>query len=404
MPIPPEQKPQRKRRLSVPIVATAIVAGLIGGGVGVGGSYLLADDSNVPVLTSQPPSASNVSLKPGSVAYAAQQATKYTVDIKVGTQQGSATGTGIVLTPDGYILTNNHVVSGAQNGQIQVTTAGGKQYSATVKGTAPSYDLAVIKLDNASGLTPATLGQSNSLQVGQPVAAVGSPEELSNTVTSGIISALSRTVTASDGNGQVVVYNGLQTDAPINPGNSGGPLVNMEGQVVGVNSAVDSGQADSGGLQAYGLGFSIPIDTAKRIANELMQNGEATKPVLGVTGSVQEQSDGNGAQISQVQSGGAAAKAGIKAGDVVTKVDNTPVASYADLMAQVLKHTPGQTIPVTVKQGDSTQTMRVTLGSATDTQQTTVPEQQQQQPQNPYGGFGGGGYGQLPFPGFGGGN
>ncbi|GAA1971698.1 S1C family serine protease [Amycolatopsis minnesotensis] len=386
-----------KRKVSTPIVVTAIIAGLIGGGVGIGGSALLASGDNPPVLSSQPPSASQVSSQAGSVAYAAEVATKFTVDIKIPSQQGTVTGTGIILTQDGYVLTNNHVVSGAANGgKIQVTTADGKKLSATVKGTAPSYDLAVIKLDNASGLTPAVLGQSNSLKVGQPVAAVGSPEQLSNTVTAGIISALSRTVKAGgeDGGG-TVVYNGLQTDAPINPGNSGGPLVNMDGQVVAVNSAVEPGQSGNGGLQAYGLGFSIPIDKAKQIANELMQNGKAAKPVLGVSGSVQSQpgSANGGTQLAGVQDGGPAAQAGIKQGDTITAIDKTPINSYADLMAEVLKHTPGQQVPVAVQHADgSQQDVTVTLGSATDTEQTTVPQQPQDQQGNPFGGI----------PGFGG--
>ncbi|GAA4548583.1 S1C family serine protease [Amycolatopsis samaneae] len=380
--------PRAKRRVSMPIVATAIIAGLIGGGAALGGAALFSDKTP-PVLTSEAPSAANVSSKPGSVEYAAEVAMKSTVDIKVATGQGTATGTGIILTQDGYVLTNNHVVSGAgRSGQIQVSTPDGKKLAAKVTGTAPSYDLAVIKLDGASGLTPAKIGQSSTLKVGQPVAAIGSPEQLSNTVTSGIVSALSRTVTASDDNGgQVIVYNGLQTDAPINPGNSGGPLVNMDGQVVGVNSAVDTGQKSQGGLQSFGLGFSIPIDTAKRVANELMQSGKATKPVLGVTGTLGSQrQSASGAPLADVQQGGAAAAAGIKPGDTVTKLDNTALNSYADLQAEVLKHTPGQQVPITVKHADgSEQTMTVTLGSTTDTQQTTITPQQ-----SPFGnGFGG---------------
>ncbi|ASR34557.1 peptidase S1 [Prauserella marina] len=382
-----------KRRVPVSIIATAIIAGLVGGGAALGGNALLSTDSAVPVLTSQPASASNVSSKPGSVEYAAEVAMKSTVDIKVPTGQGTATGTGIILSEDGYVLTNNHVVAGAsENGKIQVTAPDGKKYSASVTGTAPSYDLAVIKLDDADGLTPATLGESSGLKVGQQVAAIGSPEELSNTVTSGIVSALSRTVTAGDDNGELVVYNGLQTDAPINPGNSGGPLVNLDGQVVGVNSAVEPGQSSNGGLQAYGLGFSIPIDTAKRIANELMQNGEANKPVLGVSGSVNPQGDSTaeGAQLASVQPGSAAEKAGIRQGDVITKLGDTLISSYADLMAQVLKHTPGEEVPVVVKHADgSTETVNVALESAKDTQQTTITPQQQ----NPFDGDGGFGRG-----------
>ncbi|MDY6811747.1 MAG: trypsin-like peptidase domain-containing protein [Actinomycetota bacterium] len=393
-----QSAPARPRGgVTKPIIATALLAGLLGGAVGVGGSALLNNNSSgsVPVLSSQPDTANNAAdVAPGSVTYAAQVASKSTADIKVAGAQGSAVGSGIVLSPDGYVLTNNHVVAMAGSGStIQATTSDGKTYGAEVTGTSPSYDLAVIKLDGASGLTPAALGDSDGLQVGEQVVAVGSPENLSNTVTSGIVSALSRTVTAADESGSgVTVYNGLQTDTPINPGNSGGPLVNLKGQVVGVNSAVDTGQAASGGVQAYGLGFAIPVNTAKRIGNELLQDGQATKPVLGVSGSLAATNGSeDGAQISAVQSGGAADQAGISEGDVITKIGDTAISNYADLMAQVLTHTPGETVPVTVGSGSDARTVQVTLGSAVDKQQTTIPESdgQSNQPRSPFGGFGG---------------
>ncbi|AZG48681.1 Serine protease Do-like HtrA [Gordonia insulae] len=385
--------------MTKPIIATALLAGLIGGAVGVGGSALLDRGTNpsVPVLSSQPASAANAAdVKPGSVTYAAQVASKSTADIKVNTSQGTAVGSGIILSPDGYVLTNNHVVAAAGQGSaITVTTGDGKTHTAEVTGTSPSYDLAVIKLANASGLTPATLGDSSGLQVGEQVVAVGSPENLSNTVTSGIVSALSRTVTAGDESGSgLTVYNGLQTDTPINPGNSGGPLVNLQGQVVGVNSAVDTGQGGSGGVQAYGLGFAIPVNAAKRIANELLQDGQAMKPVLGVQGSLASANgSATGAQVGGVQAGGAAASAGIKNGDVITKVGDTPISDYADLMAQILTHAPGETVPVTVGSGNDARTVQVKLGSAVDKQQTTIPESGGQSDD------GGSGQGRTPFGG-----
>ena len=205
-------------------------------------------------------------------------------------------------------------------------------------------------------------------------------------------------MTAGDESGSgLTVYNGLQTDTPINPGNSGGPLVNLQGQVVGVNSAVDTGQAANGGPQAYGLGFAIPINAAKRVANELLQDGHATKPVLGVSGSLASNGKAPGAQITSVQPGGAAADAGIKTGDVITKIGNTPISNYADLMAQVLTHTPGDTVPVTIGSGDGARTVQVKLGSTEDKEQTTIPESGGEggdsgRPQLPFGGnspFGG---------------
>lgn len=386
-PLPPVTDPQAaappvrpRGRLTAPIVVTALVAGLIGGAVGVGGGALLDQSatSSAPILNAQPaPAAEAADSQPGSVTYAAQVASKSTADLKVATPQGTGVGSGIVLSDDGYVLTNNHVVGGAGNGaQIQATTSDGKAYAATVEGTSPSYDLAVIKLQNASGLTPAPLGQSANLQVGQQVVAVGSPENLSNTVTSGIISALSRTVTASDETGSsVTVYNGLQTDTPINPGNSGGPLVNLQGQVVGVNSAVATGQSGAGGVQAVGLGFAIPIDTARRVANQLLQDGQATKPVLGVTGSMAGSgTTDSGAIVRDVEPGGAAESAGIRPGDVVTKVGSATISTYPDLMAQILTYQPGDTVPITVSSDGQTRTVQARLGSAVDREQTTVPQ------------------------------
>ncbi|MGH3631862.1 MAG: S1C family serine protease [Sciscionella sp.] len=381
----------KPRRSFSGIVAIALVAGIVGGGVGVGGGYLLADHSGpTTTLTASAPPANSVSAKAGSVQFAAKTASKSTVDIKVQGGQTADEGTGIILSGDGYVLTNNHVITAAaQNGQIQVTLPDGKKSAANIVGTAPSYDLAVIKVSGAKNLAPAKLGQSSSVAVGQPVAAIGTPFGLADTVTSGIVSALNRTVTVQAQNGQTVVYSGLQTDAPINPGNSGGPLVNMDGQVIGVNSAINSGGSSSGGGQAgsIGLGFSIPIDTARRVANDLMQNKYTNKPVLGVVGSVASGS-GNGAKIGGVQSGSAAAKAGIKKGDVITKVDKTPLSSYADLMAQILTYSPGQQVTLTLKSaGGGTHTVQVKLGSKKDVAQTTVTRQQQ----NPFGGQGGSG-------------
>jgi putative serine protease PepD len=398
---PPPPPPVARQRAGVtkPIIVTALLAGLLGGAVGMGGSSLLGHDAaSVPILNSQPAAAANAAdAQPGSVTYAASVASKSTADIKVQTANGTAVGSGIVLSPDGYVLTNHHVVAGAGSGStIVVTTGDGHQHNATVTGNAPSYDLAVIKLEGASGLTPAALGDSDALKVGQQVVAVGSPDSLSNTVTSGIVSALSRTVTAGDASGSsLTVYNGLQTDTPINPGNSGGPLVNLQGQVIAVNSAVDTGQAASGGPQSFGLGFAIPINTAKRIANQLLQDGQATKPVMGVSGSLSAGDRTEGATVSSVQRGGPAADAGIRQGDVITKVGDTTVSDYADLMAQILTHEPGETVPVTIGSGSDARTVQVKLGSAVDEQETTVPESGSGSGSSPLP-FGGNPFGQNP--------
>ncbi|TCK26036.1 S1C family serine protease [Pseudonocardia endophytica] len=368
--------PRGPRRTMTGVVAAALIAGLVGGGVGFGGAYALIDGSGGSTTTlgsSADPSASSAPAD-GTVAGAAAKATPSTVDIQVRTAQGAAEGSGVILTADGDVLTNNHVVAGAQGGQITVTLADGSTHQASVVGTSPSYDLAVIKLQGVSGLTAATLGQSSDVKVGEQVVAIGSPQGLSGTVTAGIVSAQNRTVTAGGEQGeQPVVYNGLQTDAPINQGNSGGPLVNLAGQVVGINSAIATSGQNSGSI---GLGFAIPVDTARRVAQELMNGGTATKPQLGVQGQVSASSSGatpaeGGARISGVQAGSAAANAGLKAGDVVTKVGDTPVTSFTDLVARVGNYAPGQTIPLTVTSGGQSRTVQVTLGSVPDTAATT---------------------------------
>jgi putative serine protease PepD len=290
-----------------------------------------------------------------------------TVDIRVATSQGAAEGSGVVLTADGAVLTNNHVVAGS-GGTITVTLADGSEHPATVVGTSPSYDLAVLRMQNVSGLTAATLGRSAGLQVGQQVVAIGSPQGLTGTVTAGIVSALNRTVGVQGDNGQAVVYNGLQTDAPINQGNSGGPLVNLDGQVIGINSAIATAGQSSGSI---GLGFTIPIDQARRVAQEILDTGSATKPVLGVQGGQQQQESGSGATVAAVQAGSGAANAGLAAGDVVTKVGDARVEDFSDLVARIGAQTPGGQVTLTVERGGQERTIDVTLGSTKDEAPTT---------------------------------
>lgn len=394
--VPEHPRPGRGR---TGIVVAALLAGLVGGGAAGAGTVALLDrHSGGTTLTQVPASSTSTAAAttPGSVAAAAGKAMPSTVDIQVDLAKGSGEGSGVVLTADGDVLTNNHVVSGAQ-GDIGVTMADGTEHTATVLGTSPSYDLAVIKLQGVSGLTPATLGQSSVLQVGQQVVAIGSPQGLTGTVTDGIVSAINRTVAVQGEDGSSVVYNGLQTDAAINPGNSGGPLVNLDGQVVGVNSAIATADSASSTGQggSIGLGFAIPIDQAKRVAQEIIQTGSATKPVLGVAGSVdgsRTASAGSGAQISTVQSGSPAAAAGLKAGDVVTKVGAARVEDFADLIARIGASAPGSTVTLTVGTGSAAHTATVTLGGQTDKAastdtggESTNPFGKQGQNQSPFG-------------------
>jgi len=367
---PPQAQHQQPRQRGMGAVITAaVLAGVVGGAAGFGGAYaLIGTRSTGPGLTQQPGSSNSANLVPGSVGAAAAKATPSTVDIQVRLAQGIGEGSGVILTADGNVLTNNHVVAGS-SGQIVVTLADGTEHPATVVGTSPSYDLAVIKITGVQNLTPAVLGQSGSLQIGQPVVAIGSPQGLTGTVTTGIISAFNRTVaTQGENGGPSVVYNGLQTDAPINHGNSGGPLVNLDGQIIGINSAI-------AGDNSTGLGFAIPVDQAKRVAEEIMQSGTATKPLLGVQGNTAPASpavDSTGAKLDVVQPNSPAAAAGIVAGDVVTKVGDEKVEDFTDLVARVGSYAPGAQVPLTVTSGGATKTVTVTLGSQPDKAATTA--------------------------------
>ena len=313
-----------------------------------------------------------------------------TVDIQVKLAQGSGEGSGVILTADGDVLTNNHVVAGS-TGTITVTLADGSEHPATVVGTSPSYDLAVIKIQGVSGLTPATLGKSASLQVGQQVVAIGSPQGLTGTVTNGIVSAFNRTVTVQSEDGSTVVYNGLQTDAPINPGNSGGPLVNLDGQVVGVNSAIATASSSQGRAAASAWASRSRSTRPPAWLRRSSQNGSATKPVLGVTGSVR-QSTASGAQIGTVQAGSPAEKAGLVAGDVVTKVGDAKVEDFTDLIARIGSYAPGSQVTLSVQSGNTPKTVQVTLGTQKDNAATTGTGGESP---NPFGGRNG----QSPFGG-----
>jgi putative serine protease PepD len=373
MPIlPAPRKRSRAGALTAGAVAVAIVSAGIGGGVAI----LVQPDrpSASSSVTGLAPSVPAASLPAGTVEQVAAKVVPSVVKLEVDLGKQSEEGSGIILSSDGLILTNNHVVSAAKDGpgaaggaQTKVTFADGRTMGFTVVGTDPSSDIAVVRAQDASGLTPITLGSSGNLRVGQDVVAIGSPLGLEGTVTTGIISALNRPVAAGgDAQNQNTVLDAIQTDAAINPGNSGGALVNMNGELVGVNSAIatlggDAGpQAQSGSI---GLGFAIPVDQAKRIADELIQNGTATHASLGVQ--VGNDSGADGAKIVEVTSGGAAAAAGLPSGVVVTKVDDRVIGSADALVAAVRSRAPGDKVTLTyLDPSGKPQTVQVTLGKA----------------------------------------
>lgn len=355
-------------------VLLALVAGGIGGGVG---SYI---ERNGGLTTVELPQAGPDSggRAPDSVAGIAARALPGVVTLHVSGSAESGTGTGFVLDSKGHILTNNHVVAPAGSaGHITVTFSGGETASAEIVGKDSGYDLAVVKVRGVSGLKPLALGNSDNVRVGDPVVAIGAPFDLSNTVTSGIISAKQRPITAGGekGDGSDVSYvDALQTDAPINPGNSGGPLVDTQARVIGINSAIraaDSGTGLDGGQSgSIGLGFAIPVNQAKRVAEELINTGKATHPVIGVT--LDMQYTGDGAKVggksadgtSAVTPGGPADKAGIKAGDVITQVQGQRVHSGEELIIKIRAHRPGDRLDLRLTRGGKERSMTLTLGSA----------------------------------------
>ncbi len=355
-------------------VVVALVAGGIGGGIGV---YLERGGGGGRVTLPQAGVGAGERAA-GSVAGIAARALPGVVTIHVRAGGDQSTGTGFVLDKAGHILTNNHVVqAAATGGSISVTFNGGQTAKATLVGRDGGYDLAVIKVSGVSGLTPLALGNSDSVRVGDSVVAIGAPFDLAGTVTTGIISAKERPITAggrkkSGDSSDVSYVDALQTDAPINPGNSGGPLMDSQARVIGINSAIRSaGDSDTGHGQggSIGLGFAIPINQAKRVAEELINTGRATHPVIGVSLDMGYAGDGarvnpDGSGGPAVTPGGAADKAGIRPGDVIKKVDGVAVHSGQELIVKVRSHRPGDDLGLTVERDGQERTVRLVLGSA----------------------------------------
>jgi putative serine protease PepD len=269
-----------------------------------------------------------------------------------GSQQAQAQGSGFVYDRDGHVITNDHVVSGASS--ISVTFADGSRYKATVVGTDPSSDLAVLKVDAPSSkLHPLSLGDSSNLRVGDGVVAIGSPFGLEETVTSGIVSALHRSISSAN---SFTIAGAIQTDAAINHGNSGGPLLNMSGQVVGANTQIES---ESGGND--GVGFAVPSNMIRSVVSQLVSGKTVEHAYLGVY--VDEANNGAGAKIARVRSGSPADNAGLRAGDVVTKFGGHTIHSANDLTGAVSAHQPGDKVSVTYQRRGSTKTADVTLAN-----------------------------------------
>lgn len=359
-----------RRRQLMPFLVAVLIAALVGGVVGAA-TVAISDRNNGSVNTGL--RITNDTTAPaaktdGTVGAAASKIRASVVTINVSNGQAAGTGSGVILRDDGFVLTNDHVIStAASGGSIQVVLNDGRSGNATVVGRDTSDDLAVIKVTGLSGLTAATFGRSGALTVGQTVVAVGAPLGLSDTVTSGIVSNIARPVRSGD-NDQAV-FQAIQTDAPINPGNSGGPLVDLNGSVVGINAAIATDNS-GGGLQIpgqsqqsgnIGIGFAIPSDEASRIASELIANGKAYHAVLGVSVRSTSSTTRAGVALSAVNSGGAADKAGLKVGDLITEVNSTRVTTADSLIAAIRSHAPGESVKVTYARNGRTSNATVTL-------------------------------------------
>ncbi|MEP6815562.1 MAG: trypsin-like peptidase domain-containing protein [Marmoricola sp.] len=390
--------PSARRRTGV--LPAAVLAGalVVGGVAGVGGAagYVAlrggsSTGSSSPDLSATnrtTASSANNSQTSGTIETVAAKVLPSVVQINVAGANESGSGSGIVLTKDGTILTNNHVVAVAgSGGSIRVNFNDGTSARAKVVGTDPVTDIAVIKADGVAGLTPAEIGTSSDLKVGEGVVAIGSPFGLGATVTSGIVSALDRAVSVQSSQGgqgsqgsnpfgqqqpqgsadQSTTYPAIQTDAAINPGNSGGPLVNMLGQVIGINSSIRTASSSSSTGQggSIGLGFAIPMDEVLPIVNQLRGSQTPTHARLGVSVSNNEtsNSDQTGAQVKTLENGAAADAAGLKVGDVITKVDQQLIDSSDALVATIRGHRPGDTVRLTVLRGGQTTSITAKLGS-----------------------------------------
>jgi|UniRef100_UPI00404911A3 putative serine protease PepD len=341
----------------------ALVVGVIAGTFGAASSGSLFGRSVNLVK-----STAAIERPAGSVAEIAQRVLPSVVSIETRSSDGGSSGSGFVIDSSGYILTNNHVIDSAaiSGGQIKVRLSTGNSYTARVIGRDGSYDLAVLKI-TAPNLKALQFGDSDAVAVGDSVIAIGSPLGLSGTVTLGIISAKNRAVTAGEREEENSFINALQTDAAINPGNSGGPLVDSTGAVIGVNSAIATlGSSFGPRTGSIGLGFAIPINQARKTADQLIKTGKATYPVMGI--SVDMNFSGTGAMIAKTAGaiipGGPASLAGMKSGDVITEIEGRVITSPEELIVAIRSHSVGEEIEITYLRSGVSKSVRLTLAAS----------------------------------------
>ena len=365
-PAAPEQSTVRRGPGTFAVIMIAAITSLIVGIVAGLGGYLLGQGIDASATTvvalPQADSDSGAVTTPGaSIAAIAEAELPSVVSIAATGAQSAGSGSGFVIRSDGYILTNNHVVAIAEGGRIEVVFNDGTRVKGEVVGTNPEYDIAVVKVAK-KGLPAMLIGNSDDVKVGDMAIAIGAPLGLDGTVTAGIISALDRPVTAGERGGDTSFINAIQTDAAINPGNSGGPLLDGAGRVIGINSAIASmatGNSEAGNI---GLGFAIPINTAKRIAEELISTGTSKTPIIGVN--LDTSFEGPGAKVLEVTSGGPSAAAGVQKGDIITSLGGRPIDDSTELVVAIRTHAPGDKVDVEIDRGGGSVSTTITLGSA----------------------------------------
>jgi len=357
-----------RRGLGLVFVVAAITA-LLAGGLGGALGFVFASRGNLGHGTvlgaaGNGTPASAAVRPPDSLAGVASRVLPSVVTVKVGSDSGFSLGSGFIASPDGYVITNDHVVEG-EHGATTVTFGDDTTVSAKLIGVDQESDVAVVKVDK-TGLPAVQFGDSDQVAVGDPVLAMGSPLALTNTVTSGIVSALDRTIEADEPGGPTRYYAAIQTDAAVNHGNSGGPLVDAGGRVIGINSVIRSLASDSDTAGNIGLAFAIPINQAKRIAQEIIDTGKSQRTVIGAELSSSYQNPNGGVQVSSVSSGGPADHAGLAAGDILTRLNGRPLDQPADLIALVRKYAPGQAVTIAYQRGGTAHTAQVTLAAASN--------------------------------------
>lgn len=399
---PKPKKNHLGAKITAACLACALVGGLAGGGVmlatgGLGSGGNTADGGSATTLyqVDRENTAVNVSNVTGGEAMTISEIYAANVNSTVGITTelvttnfwgqpvaSAAAGSGFVISSDGYIVTNYHVIEGANS--IQVTFYDGTTYDATLVGGEEDSDIAVLKID-ATGLTPVTLGDSDALTVGEQVVAIGNPlGELTFTLTSGYVSALNRPITMSSG----TVMNMIQTDTAINSGNSGGPLFNIYGEVVGITSAKLSNSTNSSEATIEGLGFAIPISDVKSMITDIIENGYVTgKAYMGITPAevsdeaVERYGISDGVYVDGVTQGSAADKAGLQEGDIITALGDTTITSYSDLKLALRSYRAGDSVSVTVDRNGQTVTLNITFDEVPADNDTAQPQSQQQQQQ-----------------------